>query len=252
MSSIFLDERAQQYAATISNSITIGPVTGILKENLQFSVEANWENIFSLNDQFADVQKFGSAFLGVGVFNTGVWTKKFYKGGNYLRINPKMRVVDWDGDNSVISQASTLTDLCLPSYKGGSVEQQVKEVVGKIQKITKKNVGQVIKKGFSKVKEEAAQIIDEGVGSLASDAGDKITGLIKNIYSNSPQPVRVRISNFFDYVFIVESVQVEFSKEMTENGPLYADFELVLSAPEVTTRGRTGLKTPSQSRFTRN
>ena len=69
-----------------------------------------------------------------------------------------------------------------------------------------------------------------------------IRKLIDQVSSNSPKPVMVTVSNFFRNYFIVESVNVEFSKEMTTQGPLYADIELVLSTPEVTIRGNTGLK----------
>jgi len=61
------------------------------------------------------------------------------------------------------------------------------------------------------------------------------------IRKNNVDFIRVKISNFYENKFIVESVNVEFSKEMTEDGPLYVDIEMVMSGIEIATKGRTGL-----------
>lgn len=222
---MFLDESVLDYSQDVLNKIRIGPVEGVLKETLQISVEANWENIFNigggLGSVIDNITRFSSlAGNPVGLLNTGIWSRKFYKGGSYLKINPKMRVVNWRGENNVLDDARTLTDLALPLYKGKTPSELIDT--------------------FSDV---ASNVFTDGVSipskaSLKSDANK----LFDTAASNSPKPVEVVISNFFRNTFIIESVQVEFSKEMTSQGPLYADFDVVLSTPEVTLRGGTGLK----------
>lgn len=225
MSEFFLDERVLYSSEDIYNKIRIGPVEGVLKEPLQFSVQANWENIFNIGNSFVNnVAK----FTNTGILNTGVWTRKFYKGGSYLQITPKMRVVNWDGDNNVIYQAKLLTDLALPAYNGKSVESLFEESKAS-------NISEV----GSRIVEGATEGLSE---ILRGDGAKTFNKIINELSSNSPKPVTVVISNFFRNRFIIESVQVEFSKEMTSQGPLYADFEVVLSTPEVTVRGGTGLK----------
>jgi hypothetical protein len=216
--SVFLDEKVLNYSEDISNRIIIGPVEGILKEPLQISVEANWENIFNIG--LAGAQRVFS-LMNVGLLNTGMWTRKYYKGGSYLRITPKIRVVNWDGNNDVIHKAKQLTDLCLPLYKGKSFNQAFED-------ITLAKVG--------------SSIVGVGEEVLKDGGRGTVKKLIDQLSSNSPKPVMVTVSNFFKNYFIVESVNVEFSKEMTTQGPLYADIDLVLSTPEVTIRGGTGLK----------
>ena len=44
---------------------------------------------------------------------------------------------------------------------------------------------------------------------------------------------------------------MEFSKEMTESGPLYADFDMTISTPEVTVATNVGLKQVPVSRIGR-
>lgn len=230
MSEMFLDESVLDYSQDVLNKIRIGPVEGVLKETLQISVEANWENIFNIGSSVVDNITKLSSFSGnpVGLLNTGVWSRKFYKGGSYLRINPKMRVVNWRGENNVIDDARKLTDLALPLYKAKSPSELIDSLGDKI-----------------------SDIATEGI-TLPTISGLKsgVNKLIDAASSNSPKPVEVVISNFFRNTFIIESVQVEFSKEMTSQGPLYADFDIVLSTPEVTIRGGTGLKNIPQ-RFNR-
>lgn len=241
--SIFLDEKVLENAARTLNNIVITDgkqtVTGMLQENLQFSVEADWDNIFSLNERFAATKTIlGTA--GLGLFNAGMWTKKFYKGGSYLKINPKIRVLDGNANGTVLDAAEALIDFCLPVYNG-ALDLKTKELLQKsIAKVKKdgvlKSAGDAVVAGLKAGFNELGDILN-------GEESQKLLNLLsgKEILSNSPTPVLVKISNFYSNSFIVESVQVEFSKEMTDYGPLYVDINMSLSAPMVTTRGNSGI-----------
>jgi hypothetical protein len=93
MSSIFLDENSI-YKDNELNQIVIAEIKGYLKEPLKFSVESDWEPIFSMADRFQATQAGLSLVMGSRMFNTGVWTKRLWKGGSYLRITPIIRILE--------------------------------------------------------------------------------------------------------------------------------------------------------------
>jgi hypothetical protein len=244
MSSIFLDDKALQAAHGNLNNIIISDgsktINGQLQETLQFSVEADYDNIFSINERFASTKALlGSA--GLGLFNAGMWTKKFYKGGSYLKLNPKIRVTDWNADGEVLRSATALIDMCLPVFNG-KLDLASKKMINNITaKVKKDGVGSAILDGVvAGVKAGISEIGDILSGEEANRLLNLLSG--KEILSNSPSEVTITVSNFFGPKrFIIESVQVEFSKEMTEAGPLYVDINFSISTPMVTTKGNTGL-----------
>lgn len=218
------------------NQIVIDGVRGILKEPLKFSVESDWEPLISLSDRFQTVQTGISFFGGSRLFNTGIWTKRFWKGGSYLKINPSMRIIDKEGTGNVLRDSRRLLDLALPRYKSNKAKSDSERIMEDISYLAK-GAKNVIKKTAENIIEGELLPNSESI----TNAGKGFGRFIENVASSGPKPVRVKVSNFFEKIFIIESVDVEFSKEMTDLGPLYADLNIVLSSQEVTTKGDTGL-----------
>jgi len=48
---------------------------------------------------------------------------------------------------------------------------------------------------------------------------------------------------------IIEDLSVEFSKEMTSTGPLYADIKLKLSSAEMLTEGNLGFRSQARNQL---
>ncbi len=247
--SIFLDENEvlREDEAAL-NRISIGGIDGILKEPLKFSVEADWEPLLSMSDRFQGTQTLLSFVSGSRMFSTGIWTKRFWKGGSYLKINPVMRILDKNGTGNVLRDSRTLLDLCLPVYKGDrslSDRQKIEHEMNLIQEKVKEKLT------LNGLVETVSDIAALGTVEGWKNAASGIYDLIEHAASNGPKPVQVKISNFFRKQFIIESVDVEFSKEMTDFGPLYADLNLTLSSQEITTKGDTGLNGPGTPKVTR-
>lgn len=239
--SVFLDENSVlRQSEENLNRIIIAGVQGILKETLKFSVESDWEPLISLADRFQGTQALLSFATGSRLFNAGIWTKRFWKGGSYLKINPVMRIVDKDGTGNVLRDSRKLLDLCLPVYKGDKSLSDREKILQEMNAIREK---------IAKKLSNPISTISEGISDLASlasqegfnDAAGGLISFVESASTNGPKPVRVSMSNFFNKTCIIESVDVEFSKEMTDFGPLYADLNLVLSSQEITTKGDTGL-----------
>lgn len=237
-------------------------IQGVLQEKISLSFDANWDNIFNVSERFDALRK-GLSLFDVGLLNTGIFTRKYFKGGSYLKIQPKFRIVDWDGDGKVLRESNLLMNLALPSvtksYSASALMQYVgKNTVGS----TIAGIGNTAKKVVNKVGETALEFLEDPEASidnisklsLADVAGIKqgVKDFAKTgLGSNSAYPVEVQVSNYFKHTFVIENVSVEFSKEMTDSGPLFADIDMSLSTREVVTRGGTGMipGAKSNSRF---
>lgn len=185
--------------------IEIGNIRGILKDNFVMNMSATWDTLISLDGAFSTLRT-ALGVAGIGLFNSGIFTRKFYKGGSYIEINPTFRVVDWDGtpENSVIDISKTLYSYVIP-----------KAILTDKDGKNKTNLG-----GFS--------------GKTYQQATNFLNRLRTSLANNAPSTVRVRLSNFFSFNdMAITSVSVTYSKEMTVNGPLYADFNVSLTSAEV-------------------
>lgn len=238
-------------------------VEGIIQERLQFQVEGNWDNLFNLSDKF-DLARKGLSFMDMGLLNAGLATRRYYKGGGYLRINPKFRIVDFEGDGSVISKVTALMDMALPSLDkeinlndvaefarnnpatvastlagyglGGAAGAAFGAGVGTLIDNVNENGVKSTAKSVAKAVSNPAETFTNAIGSAYEFA--KGVGIV----TNSASPVFVQIGNFFWREFVIENVSVELSRELTEAGPLYADIDLTLSTIEVATKNNVGFQ----------
>lgn len=232
-------------------------IIGILQEPIQYQVEGNWDNIFNISDRF-DLARKALSFADLGLLNAGIATRRYYKGGGYLRINPKFRVVDTEGTGIVISMARALMNMALPSMDKELNEDTLRTMFNENKTaIVGGAAGAVLDGGRGAIVGAAAgkavdSISKKGLKDAAKDAVNAITDPVttvsefisyvksNGILTNSPAPVYVEIGDYFWQEFVIENVNAEISREMTVSGPLYADFEVTLSTLEVVTRNNLG------------
>lgn len=236
-------------------------VEGIVQEKLQFQAEGNWDNLFNLSDRF-DLARKGLSLVDQGLLNAGLATRRYYKGGGYLRINPKFRIVDFEGVGTVLSMATALMNMALPSLDkdfnlddvtefarnnpaaigstlagyafGGTGGAALGAGVGTL-------IDNVNQNGLAATSKVVANAVTNPVDTFVNGVGSAYS-FLKNtgIITNSASPVYVEIGNFFRNEFVIENVSVELSRELTEAGPLYADIDLTLSTIEVATKDNVG------------
>lgn len=214
-------------------------VKGILKENFSIATEANYDNIFSVSDSLNSLRKVADFGFGASFLNTGQWTRKYYKGGSYMKISPKFRVVDYEGNNDPLLAAFLLINASLPTP--GKDDHFLDE----LKSMTYDDFTSKFSIELPSVDPRAAAINPLGVvGKIGQSAWHSLKEMVSGQIGNSPNPVSVKACNFFYWEeMVIDSVNVEFSKEMTAYGPLYVDIDCNMSSREVATKGRTGLET---------
>lgn len=276
MTAIIDRNKAYPLAVNETNQIvistSIAPIKiiaiGVLQETLKFSVESNYEQIMSLNEYFGDTNKAANLALDKSVFTTGIATRRYYKGGSYIRIEPKIRVVDWDGTGAPVATAEALMNASLPQTNKNleGFATTIKEALIAIAKTLpgseRLNSGLEFAGAAALLGANTTGILTAGlVGGVAADTdlvkaissniGAKTSELASTALTNNPQPVFVTISNYYANQFLIENVSVEFSKEMTDFGPLYCDISLSLATRDVAQKGQSGLLNKQGSRVRR-
>lgn len=219
---------------------------GILQNNFTYNVQADWEA------KLANIDILGTGALGRGAIKaatgdlsrSGIFTEKFYQGASYLVINPKFRVVDWDGNGDVMKTAVKVANKLLPLGNNRTVGEQFGDISNFVNKAVP-SVGQGIKNAGAKIIDTVV-LAGSDLGAAANNAAlgamNAALGVGNKLLWGEPEPVRVKIGNFFDMNnMILESCSIEFSKEMTKNGPLYADFDVQFSTKLALVKHQTGL-----------
>ena len=257
-------------------------ITGVMSNKININMEAEYDDL-DLGGMVSNLPLVGGflnsvgnvagtafATTGQGINNVGLFTRKFYKKGGYLRIEPEFKIVDWDGTGLTILSAAYLLNYCVPNR--GETLDSIDNVVGEIGKVIgleENAIGRgvnFVKNGVRRavegiVSKEDANKINEVVSeayesnSTAKKIGDSVVSGVKTILdeglqmTSSPTPVSVHISNYFTHHdMIIESVGVEFSDKITKAGPIQADFKVALSSREASTVDRMGLHTTNNRR----
>lgn len=203
-----------------------GSIIGQMKEKFKFDLNAEWAPLFANLIPGADfLQKTGDASL-----TTGVFSRKYYKGGGYLKINTSFRILE-NGDNNysnVIYAAKILSSLLVPNSlnaikSGGAINTKAKSSADDLGNLLKKVAGGDV--SFQDVISTGEQ-------------------LLKNITGNG-RTVSLIIGDFFNCNrMIITDVSSEYSKEVTHigngTGPLYGDFSVSFETLESVTRDGTG------------
>jgi hypothetical protein len=245
-----LDANVHEYANDPTNHERTGGqqlgFSGILQSNFVYNVNAEWqEKLANINIPVLGAvgTKVARAVTG-DTSRTGIFTEKFYQGASYLVISPKFRVVDWNGDGNVIQTAVKVINKLLPMGNNKTVSELVNENPDYTKSLTK---------AISNASTAAAKAVLDGVIDFGADASaytsNTLRGIVDTVVKTSnrflwgePEPVRVQIGNFFDMNnMVLETASVEFSKEMTKYGPLYADFDVQFTSKMALVKHATGL-----------
>jgi hypothetical protein len=229
----------------ITNEKGTGITTGVMLENFNISVSQEWESLFNIRDKFAGAQKVLSGVADIGLFNSGAWTQKIFRGGGYLEISPKFRVYDKDSTGVCIEAVKNIMVHILPKYRGNfrtiddlaSAARSVVEKIGKniesgakaLYKDTANTLTKVGKKIGTEIVETATGQNNAFFESAAAGVSD--LEVIKQMSSSSPSPITIQIGELFrQSEMLVTNLNVDFSKEFCKAGPLYVDITLNLSS----------------------
>lgn len=234
-----MDANVHEYANDPKNRELTGGqqigIVGVLQNNFTYSINADWQAKLA-NINLSPVKQAIKGMTG-DTSNTGIITEKFYQGASYLTISPKFRVVDWAGKGDVVQTAIKVINKLLPIGNNKTVSEVYgtgKEFVGKVSESAREIIGdEIITAGSKPITYIKNQALATTTAAL---------GTINRYLWGEPEPVRIKIGNFFDMNnMILESATVEFSKEMTSTGPLYADFDCQFSSKLALVKYQTGL-----------
>lgn len=237
-------------------------VIGLIQEPISFNIEANWSELggaAALTNipflagmglgELADAvtQGVNAPLKNAGLtWNQSMSTKLIYQSSGYLTISPKIRVVDWNGTGQPILAAVALTSYCVPQATDIGKDQieamatGTANLLGKVgetlDNATEKATGPV--KQTLEVAKSVSNVIEKGSKETLRGADDAKT------LRASPNDCVVEIGEFFYHEeMVVTSVNLSFSKEVTNKGPLYLDATISLSSRfKINDLSRAGFK----------
>ncbi len=244
-------------------------VEGYLQNEFNYGVTADWQPLL---DNIVGNGLLGKAsgFTGSPLFQSGLYKRKFYKGGGYISFNVDIRLLS--------DEHSSLSDKKLDSKGGGKITNP-KTAAHWLSSLCLPTTDPSV----VKILEGAGNFLLEGVKGAADLATG---GLVKFENENNTldkaveamgkpyaRTIRVSIGNMFDSSdMVIDSVDVKYSRQqvLTKNGgdsgsdddhdtrnmtsyqPLYVDISLKVSTrtiPSVEKDGsaNTGLLKPQPS-----
>lgn len=230
-------------------------VTGILKESIGWSVNANWgetgtfkdiiQQIATSNPVLGTLNSFVDTvndLSGRSFVNSGLFTRKFYKTGSDLSISPSFRVMDFDNSGDPINAALLFTSMCLPRRKESASDKVVSEqleapatALGTFMDAA----GTKLIESADKLKLPIARLVGDAVGKGITGLGNTTKSIPRNLAGTSlnwtmqPETVDVQVGSWLSISgMVLLDVSVKYSTEMTTAGPLYADFDLKLATRE--------------------
>jgi hypothetical protein len=227
-------------------------IIGVMQDNpMNFSMEATWSegggaaaltNIPLLNSLIdaggitdALVDMGNKAINPAGIsFGRAIASRKIYQQSGYLKISPKIRIVDWNGDGQPIKAASLLATYCLPTE--ARISEEAKAAIKKMMDEAK-DIGEPFVKFLKDVtegvrKSPTGQATIETLKAYRKIAEAQADGM-DDLFTlrASPSPVILTIGEYFQHDdMVIENVQFNFSKEVTAQGPLFLDAEIQLSS----------------------
>jgi hypothetical protein len=263
-------------------------IIGVIKNNISFSIESNWTDLGNIGStifpsgsstvkNFMDKGNSVANVLGFSDLTASFASKLIYQQSGRLSISPQMRIVDWNGTGQPIFSSLLLAAYCLPrTYFSPSSEETKKTMewlteegkrIYNEMKAKQSDTGQKMIGAIENTAEAIAEGVEEGiklVGSFVDKTmGDgyskrlldeSVDGL-DDLFSlrSSPSPVTIEVGKYFKRTdMVIENVNFEFSKEVTENGPLYVDIDITLKSRKILTDlEQVGLKSPNSKEFSR-
>ena len=227
-------------------------IKGILKNNLQFNMNADYGtiNLGSVVSNFPKIEELSRILPlapgGISIANAGMTTRKYYLRSGYLELNPEMRIVDWDGTGEPVKSALLLVALCLPK-KNDKTNISISDIINMLKKglsnvADKIPGGKELYEGLVQGLEDSVAAVGDEIGKRSPEVKGGIARGLKEVttsdfmLTSSPGSVKLIVGNFFERDnMIVENVGVNFSKELTEKGPLWVDLSIKMSSKEALT-----------------
>ena len=228
---------------TTDDAANIVTVTGILKNAISWSVPANWQTL-GLEDIISSIAAsnplLGAIDKGFEVVNTaagksfnnsGLFTRKFYKNSGDLTINPSFRVFDFNNQGLPMAAGMLFTSLCLP--------KKINADAIDVQEGAQKGLNALLS-ATAVIDSVAKTDTTNTTQNLGNMAVTNLKGATLN-WTVSPTTVDVEIGTWLKLKkLVLTNVSVSYSFEMTNAGPLYADFDLTLATRENLTFNETG------------
>ena len=100
VTNLFSKKTRKQHADdshTITIQIGSQFIKGYMTNEFQYDVNAQWETLLTPNGAFETIENL-AIIGGDPLFQSGIFTRKFYKGGAHVIFNTEFRIVDWEGN----------------------------------------------------------------------------------------------------------------------------------------------------------
>lgn len=198
---------------------SVGGVNGILVEPPDISIPATWSTLINLDERLSTLSKY-ARYAGINLFTVGAFTEQFYEKSDYLKMDIKMKSVNWDGEQSVIEKSQRLYGFAAPKFLTTSKQIET----------TLTNTKTTMDKKEEKEEEEENISISNVINSVSKFAG----------FSGAPDPVTVKIGKYIRaYSMVVKNVSVNYSKELLKNGePISAEYTISTESKKILTAGQ--------------
>lgn len=219
------------YEVTISKGNTLS-VGGQMKENFAFQLQAEYAKLMSGVIPFSELFK----KLGYTQLTTGIFSRKYYTGGNHLQMNVDFRVFEdySESGNSTDKNKSR-------EHTYGSKIIKASRDLSRLMTADSNTIGKDTPSKTLKDINNQYESIKKSTGSVEI-AKTSVKGLVSDIVDRmNKRTVSLKIGNFFKHNgMVMTSLDVSYSRELTRVGPLYADFKVSLESIEAMDNGKFG------------
>lgn len=217
-----LSENKQYYNVKISNDNWF--VIGQMKTPLQFQLNAEYADLIGSEIPHTEILK----KLGDTTLTTGIFSQKYFSKGGHLELSLEFRVHEGEYQENEMNL-----------YKQG------------ISKVTKyaSNLSNMVvaDPGIQTVRGGAEYIVNKKDATIKTAidiaTSDNIPGALFNKLSGAlhKRTVNVEVGTFLRCsAMVITSLNVTYSRELTEVGPLYGDFTVGVQSIQALHRGTDG------------
>jgi len=237
---------------------------GVLKGGVNFATQANWGALeldsylggLVSNNKLLNFLKGAvnvTQTLGGTRLETELEDKKFYTGGGYITLPLEIRVLDDDNSGKVLEAAVLLMGLTTARETNAV---NLKESIDKMTELLPESTKKII----NAIGEGTTAVIDHGLKYIPTGGADKTSKLLNAAVKSAgrgvdealeadirlteaPTTVSIEIGKWFTLVnMVIDNVSVAFSPNMSEQGPMFADFSIQASSRYKVMLGEKGFK----------
>jgi len=221
-------------------------ITGILISNFDYSLTSEWSQLATPFDSgLGQILGGVGTAAGGGELGSVFKSKKFWKKSGYVDIQPQIRVIDVHGDGLPLhvvrylmmwaTAVSTVEDELIK--KGiDALKKGADKVIDVIENLIASNDNEGLKTFLSTLKKGEESLENSTGGKIIKRATTNAYKDYSDLYTmrNTPPTLIVEIGQIFKHEdMILNQVEVSFSNERGNAGPLYADITLHLSSRKI-------------------